>query len=103
MSGSSRILFPRASLVILRTSETNLSHTSPAHAIIELLPRWRVGRVAEGGGLLNRCRTKSSTGGSNPPLSAIPFRLSFSRGRRSQKARQSGLFDVPVANGERFI
>ena len=30
----------------------------------------RVGRVAEGGGLLNRCRTKSSTGGSNPPLSA---------------------------------
>jgi hypothetical protein len=32
---------------------------------------WRVGRVAEGGGLLNRCRTKSSTGGSNPPLSAI--------------------------------
>jgi hypothetical protein len=26
--------------------------------------------VAEGGGLLNRCRTKSSTGGSNPPLSA---------------------------------
>jgi hypothetical protein len=34
---------------------------------------WRVGRVAEGGGLLNRCRTKSSTGGSNPPLSAIPF------------------------------
>ena len=31
---------------------------------------WRVGRVAEGGGLLNRCRTKSSTGGSNPPLSA---------------------------------
>jgi hypothetical protein len=27
--------------------------------------------VAEGGGLLNRCRVKSSTGGSNPPLSAI--------------------------------
>jgi hypothetical protein len=26
--------------------------------------------VAEGGGLLNRCRVKSSTGGSNPPLSA---------------------------------
>ncbi len=43
-----------------------------------LLPRRRVGRVAEGGGLLNRCRTKSSTGGSNPPLSAIPF--SSSRG-----------------------
>jgi hypothetical protein len=27
--------------------------------------------VAEGGGLLNRYRTKSSIGGSNPPLSAI--------------------------------
>ena len=30
----------------------------------------RGGRVAEGGGLLNRYRVKSSTGGSNPPLSA---------------------------------
>ena len=30
--------------------------------------------MAEGGGLLNRCRVKSSTGGSNPPLSASdPF------------------------------
>jgi hypothetical protein len=27
--------------------------------------------VAEGGGLLNRYRVKSSIGGSNPPLSAI--------------------------------
>ena len=37
----------------------------------------RDGRVAEGGGLLNRCRVKSSTGGSNPPLSAsiFPIRL----------------------------
>src|ERR1051325_4172185 len=32
---------------------------------------WRDGRVAEGGGLLNRCTVKSRTGGSNPPLSAI--------------------------------
>src|SRR5512137_2789102 len=31
----------------------------------------RDGRVAEGGGLLNRCTVKSRTGGSNPPLSAI--------------------------------
>jgi hypothetical protein len=31
----------------------------------------RVGRVAEGGGLLNRYRVKNSIGGSNPPLSAI--------------------------------
>ncbi len=30
----------------------------------------RDGRVAEGGGLLNRYRVKSSIGGSNPPLSA---------------------------------
>ncbi len=32
--------------------------------------RRRDGRVAEGGGLLNRYRVKSSIGGSNPPLSA---------------------------------
>ena len=32
---------------------------------------WRGGRVAEGGGLLNRCTVKSCTGGSNPPLSAF--------------------------------
>jgi hypothetical protein len=32
--------------------------------------RRRGGRVAEGGGLLNRCTVKSCTGGSNPPLSA---------------------------------
>jgi hypothetical protein len=31
----------------------------------------RDGRVAEGGGLLNRYRVKSSIGGSNPPLSAM--------------------------------
>ncbi len=29
--------------------------------------------MAEGGGLLNRYRIKSSIGGSNPPLSAIYF------------------------------
>ena len=38
--------------------------------------RRRDGRVAEGGGLLNRYRVKSSIGGSNPPLSASE---SFSR------------------------
>src|ERR1035438_7507191 len=37
----------------------------------------RDGRVAEGGGLLNRCRVKSSTGGSNPPLSASNFPIFF--------------------------
>jgi hypothetical protein len=31
----------------------------------------RGGREAEGGGLLNRYRVKSSIGGSNPPLSAF--------------------------------
>src|SRR5690349_1428109 len=36
---------------------------------------WRDGRVAEGGGLLNRCTVKSRTGGSNPPLSATEVRL----------------------------
>ena len=43
---------------------------------IPLLPKesdlfWRDGRVAEGGGLLNRYTAKSRIGGSNPPLSAI--------------------------------
>ena len=31
--------------------------------------------MAEGGGLLNRYRVKSSIGGSNPPLSARLFRF----------------------------
>jgi hypothetical protein len=58
-----------------------------APAIIVLLARatrqWRVsrptrrgGRVAEGGGLLNRYTVKSCIGGSNPPLSAIKSLLS---------------------------
>src|SRR3954462_2421088 len=42
----------------------------------------RDGRVAEGGGLLNRCTVKSRTGGSNPPLSAILNFLRFDRLRR---------------------
>src|SRR5438874_1758769 len=40
-------------------------------------PARRDGRVAEGGGLLNRCTVKSRTGGSNPPLSARFFPLRF--------------------------
>ena len=35
------------------------------------LRRWRRGREAEGGGLLNRYTVKSRIGGSNPPVSAI--------------------------------
>ena len=35
--------------------------------------RRRGGRVAEGGGLLNRYTVKSCIGGSNPPLSASPL------------------------------
>jgi hypothetical protein len=41
----------------------------PSSGIIRSETR-RDGRVAEGGGLLNRYRVKSSIGGSNPPLSA---------------------------------
>ena len=37
---------------------------------VRFTPQRRGGRVAEGGGLLNRCTVKSCTGGSNPPLSA---------------------------------
>ena len=37
--------------------------------------RRRGGRVAEGGGLLNRYTVKSCIGGSNPPLSASHFKL----------------------------
>jgi hypothetical protein len=49
---------------------------------------WRDGRVAEGGGLLNRYTVKSRIGGSNPPLSAIRWRnpvtdtAEFEPGRR---------------------
>jgi hypothetical protein len=38
---------------------------------------WRDGRVAEGGGLLNRYTVKSRIGGSNPPLSAILYLCGF--------------------------
>ena len=38
-------------------------------------PSRRGGRVAEGGGLLNRYTVKSCIGGSNPPLSASIFIL----------------------------
>jgi hypothetical protein len=47
-----------------------LRAASASSGIIPPEPR-RDGRVAEGGGLLNRYRVKSSIGGSNPPLSAI--------------------------------
>jgi hypothetical protein len=53
----------------------------------------RDGRVAEGGGLLNRYRVKSSIGGSNPPLSAIyrnvnnlQFTLNSETGLKSVRA-----------------
>jgi hypothetical protein len=55
----------------------------------------RDGRVAEGGGLLNRCRVKSSTGGSNPPLSASEsFSVIFSNLKSH---------DSPYLAGERRI
>src|SRR5436305_12731678 len=49
--------------------------------IVESRPKTsrRGGRVAEGGGLLNRYRVKSSIGGSNPPLSARIFKTKEKR------------------------
>ena len=47
----------------------------------------RDGRVAEGGGLLNRCRVKSSTGGSNPPLSARPSCIPSSHSQFTENRR----------------
>ena len=41
---------------------------------MELRFEWRDGRVAEGGGLLNRYTVKSRIGGSNPPLSASLYK-----------------------------
>src|SRR6201998_4980099 len=47
--------------------------------------RWRDGRVAEGGGLLNRYRVKSSIGGSNPPLSASNSSISLNSADRQKQ------------------
>ncbi len=44
--------------------------------------------MAEGGGLLNRCRVKSSTGGSNPPLSATTPSEDFRYNPRSEDKPQ---------------
>src|SRR5258708_5439608 len=52
----------------------SVSRPGRLSAIIKPCPlSRRGGRVAEGGGLLNRYRVKSSIGGSNPPLSARRF------------------------------
>jgi len=51
--------------------------------------------VAEGGGLLNRYRVKSSIGGSNPPLSAI---------ETSDNIRQGSMLNVKTpANAGVFL
>ena len=50
-----------------------LEAAAPATAGIR--PSRRGGRVAEGGGLLNRYTVKSCIGGSNPPLSASRFKF----------------------------
>src|SRR5215472_2621091 len=52
-------------------------------------PSRRGGRVAEGGGLLNRYTVKSCIGGSNPPLSAraILFARKNIPSRRSDRKR----------------
>ncbi len=50
--------------------------TALISVVIDCKPaRRRGGRVAEGGGLLNRYTVKSCIGGSNPPLSASRFKL----------------------------
>ena len=63
--------------LIFKVVETNLPEETQIPQSQVIITRavqkkaWRVGRVAEGGGLLNRYRVKNSIGGSNPPLSAI--------------------------------
>jgi hypothetical protein len=57
--------------LILRQRLPRYNHVSVVPAPAGARKSRRVGREAEGGGLLNRYRTKSSIGGSNPPLSAI--------------------------------
>ena len=57
--------------------------------------------MAEGGGLLNRYRVKSSIGGSNPPLSAILHRIylklnGLSVIRSNVEPRFAGLFGTGV-------
>ena len=47
----------------------------------------RDGRVAEGGGLLNRYTVKSRIGGSNPPLSAMPGVVKFPFFGRHEKRK----------------
>jgi hypothetical protein len=49
-----------------------------------------------GGGLLNRCRVKSSTGGSNPPLSAIESASMWLSTAEPRKARQARAFSSQV-------
>ena len=53
-------------------SEGRWFESSRAHQFFSCFScYWRVGRVAEGDGLLNRYTVKICIGGSNPPLSAI--------------------------------
>ena len=54
----------------------------------------RVGRVAEGGGLLNRYRIKSSIGGSNPPLSASSSSLTVDSRLNPANIRLSARFQA---------
>lgn len=56
-----------------RTSRYNQACLAVPRLARERRASRRDGRVAEGGGLLNRYRVKSSIGGSNPPLSASRF------------------------------
>src|SRR5579883_2276625 len=65
-------------------------------------PRRRGGRVAKGGGLLNRCTVKSCTQGSNPCLSASSMPISHSSGAALSAAdrRKHSSPAVPLAPGQ---
>ena len=54
----------------LAVAQSFLGHAPQARFRYNPSETRRDGRAAEGGGLLNRYRVKSSIGGSNPPLSA---------------------------------
>ena len=68
--------------------------------IMKFPARRRGGRVAEGGGLLNRYRVKSSIGGSNPPLSATSITYGRFVGQRCDPVFGGrGFFVATVLHG----
>src|ERR1035438_5378264 len=62
--------FAAAGHVVVSNSKNHRMESDVPPAMAGVRTRRRGGRVAEGGGLLNRYTVKSCIGGSNPPLSA---------------------------------